>query len=31
MQSPAFTNNNRVPEDFSFGELPEDFDHFEPY
>ena len=28
---PAFTNNNRVPEDFSFGELPEDFDHFEPY
>ncbi len=28
---PAFTNNHRVPEDFSFGELPEDFDHFEPY
>ena len=28
---PAFTNNYRVPEDFSFGELPEDFDHFEPY
>ncbi len=28
---PAFTNNHRVPEDFSYGELPEDFDHFEPY
>ncbi len=28
---PAFTNNHKVPEDFSFGELPEDFDHFEPY
>ena len=28
---PAFTNNYRVPEDFSFSELPEDFDHFEPY
>ena len=28
---PAFTNNYKVPEDFSFGELPEDFDHFEPY
>ena len=28
---PAFVNNYRVPEDFSFGELPEDFDHFEPY
>ena len=28
---PAFLNNHRVPEDFSFGELPEDFDHFEPY
>ncbi len=28
---PAFTNNFRVPEDFSFGQLPEDFDHFEPY
>ena len=28
---PAFINNYRVPEDFSFGELPEDFDHFEPY
>ncbi len=28
---PAFTNNHKVPNDFSFGELPEDFDHFEPY
>ncbi len=28
---PAFTNNYQVPNDFSFGELPEDFDHFEPY
>ena len=28
---PAFTKTNKVPEDFSFGELPEDFDHFEPY
>ncbi len=28
---PAFTNNNKVPEDFAFAELPEDFDHFEPY
>ncbi len=28
---PAFTNTYKVPEDFSFGELPEDFDHFEPY
>jgi 4-methylaminobutanoate oxidase (formaldehyde-forming) len=28
---PAFTNNHKVPDDFSFGELPEDFDHFEPY
>ena len=28
---PAFTNNYTVPNDFSFGELPEDFDHFEPY
>ena len=28
---PAFTNNYKVPNDFSFGELPEDFDHFEPY
>ena len=28
---PAFTNTFKVPDDFSFGELPEDFDHFEPY
>ena len=28
---PAFTNNYKVPDDFSFGELPEDFNHFEPY
>ena len=28
---PAFINNYKVPDDFSFGELPEDFDHFEPY
>ncbi len=28
---PAFINNHKVPDDFSFGELPEDFDHFEPY
>ena len=28
---PAFTNNYKVPDNFSFGELPEDFDHFEPY
>ena len=28
---PAFMNTNIVPNDFSFGELPEDFDHFEPY
>ena len=28
---PAFTNNYRVPDDFSFGELPDDLDHFEPY
>ncbi len=28
---PAFTKNHKVPEDFSFSELPEDFDHFEPY
>ena len=28
---PAFMNTNRVPDDFSFAELPEDFDHFEPY
>ncbi len=28
---PAFTEKLRVPEDFSFGEFPDDFDHFEPY
>ena len=28
---PAFTKVNKVPNDFSFSELPEDFDHFEPY
>ncbi|PPR54300.1 MAG: 4-methylaminobutanoate oxidase (formaldehyde-forming), partial [Alphaproteobacteria bacterium MarineAlpha5_Bin6] len=28
---PAFTNTDKIPNDFSFGELPEDFDHFEPY
>ena len=28
---PAFKKTNRVPEDFSYGEFPENFDHFEPY
>ena len=28
---PAFKDNGLVPEDFSFGEFPDDFDHFEPY
>ena len=28
---PAFTDTYKVPNDFSFGELPEDFDHFEPH
>ncbi len=28
---PAFKEKGIVPNDFSFGELPEDFDHFEPY
>ncbi len=28
---PAFKESGRVPEDFSFGEFPDDFDHFEPY
>ena len=28
---PAFNNTNRVPENFSYGEFPENFDHFEPY
>jgi len=27
----AFRDNGRVPKDFSFGEFPDDFDHFEPY
>ncbi len=28
---PAFQKTNKVPEDFSFGEFPENFEHFEPY
>ena len=28
---PAFNNTNRVPENFSYGEFPENFEHFEPY
>ena len=28
---PAFDKSNKVPNDFSFGEFPENFDHFEPY
>ena len=28
---PAFDGTNRVPEDFSFGEFPENLEHFEPY
>ncbi len=28
---PAFKKDNLVPENFSFGEFPENFDHFEPY
>ena len=28
---PAFNKSNKVPEDFSFGEFPENFEHFEPY
>ena len=28
---PAFKEEGIVPEDFSFGEFPDDFDHFEPY
>ena len=28
---PAFKNTGIVPEDFSFGEFPDDLDHFEPY
>ena len=28
---PAFDETNKVPEDFSFGEFPENLEHFEPY
>jgi hypothetical protein len=28
---PAFKDKGMVPQDFSFGEFPDDFDHFEPY
>ena len=28
---PAFKDTGRVPDNFSFGEFPDDFDHFEPY
>ncbi len=28
---PAFDKKNKVPETFSFGEFPENFEHFEPY
>ena len=28
---PAFNKTHRVPNNFSFGEFPENFDHFEPY
>ena len=28
---PAFNQTNKVPENFSFGEFPENFEHFEPY
>ena len=28
---PAFNKTNRVPQDFSFGEFPENLEHFEPY
>jgi glycine cleavage system aminomethyltransferase T/glycine/D-amino acid oxidase-like deaminating enzyme len=28
---PAFNKTNEVPEDFSFGEFQENFEHFEPY
>ena len=28
---PAFNKTHRVPDDFSFGEFPENLDHFEPY
>ena len=28
---PAFNKSNRIPNDFSYGQFPEDFDHFEPF
>ena len=28
---PAWNKTNKVPEDFSFGEFQENFEHFEPY
>ena len=28
---PAFKDKGEVPDNFSFGEFPDDFDHFEPY
>ena len=28
---PAFQKENKVPENFSYGEFPENFDHFQPY
>ncbi len=28
---PAFDKTNKIPEDFSFGEFPENFEHFESY
>ena len=28
---PAFKNLDKIPNNFSFGEFPEDFEHFEPY
>ena len=28
---PAWDKTNKVPEDFSFGEFQENFEHFEPY
>ena len=28
---PAFDKTNKVPDDFSFGEFPENLEHFEPY
>jgi len=28
---PAFSKTHKIPEDFSFGEFPENLDHFEPY